>query len=85
MSGVVRLKECVAVVCALAVIGSALAVWSRQPLLAENKPSIRSEDIVKAFTISKETASKDLKQLITLKVFGKTGSGRSTAYFLLKD
>jgi hypothetical protein len=34
----VRLKEFVALVCALGVIGGALAVWSRQPTLAADKP-----------------------------------------------
>ena len=38
MSGVVRAKECIAVACALAVIGGALAVWSHQPTLAADKP-----------------------------------------------
>src|SRR5436190_20763720 len=39
MTHVVRLKECFAVVCALAVIGGALSVWSHQPTLAADKPS----------------------------------------------
>ena len=38
MTGVVRLKEGFALVCALAVIGGALTVWSRQPTLAEDRP-----------------------------------------------
>jgi hypothetical protein len=39
MSGVVRLRECIAVACALSVIGGALGVWSHQPTLAQDKPS----------------------------------------------
>jgi len=52
---------------------------------AEHKISIRSAEIVKIFNISKETASKDFRQLMTLKIFGKAGSGSSTSYFLIKD
>ena len=52
---------------------------------AENKISIRTAEIVKMFNVSKETASKDFRQLIKLKIFGKAGTGSSTSYFLLKD
>ena len=39
MTGVLRVKECVAMASAFAVIGGALALWSHQPTLAEDKPS----------------------------------------------
>jgi ATP-dependent DNA helicase RecG len=51
----------------------------------ESKPSIRSEDIVKHFGVSKQTTANDLNKLIRLKVLGRTGTGRSTSYFLLRD
>jgi hypothetical protein len=38
MTRVVRFRECAAIVCALAVIGGALAVWSHEPTLAADKP-----------------------------------------------
>ena len=53
--------------------------------IAESKKIIKSEDIVKAAKVSKETASHDLRRLIELKIFGKTGGARSTKYFLLNE
>jgi predicted HTH transcriptional regulator len=53
--------------------------------LVEAKKVLKSDDVVKAIKISKETASLDLRRLLELKVLSKTGKGRSTTYFLLKE
>lgn len=50
--------------------------------LAENKKLIRSEDVVEALKISRETATQDLRRLIELGILAKSGTARSTAYFL---
>jgi len=53
--------------------------------MAEKNRTIRSEDVVRTMNISKETASKDLKRLLELKILGRTGSARSTSYFVAQD
>jgi predicted HTH transcriptional regulator len=50
--------------------------------LAESKKIIRSEDVVAIIKVSKETATQDLRRLIELGVLAKSGTARSTAYFL---
>jgi ATP-dependent DNA helicase RecG len=50
--------------------------------LAENKKLIRSEDVVEVLKISRETATQDLRRLIELGILAKSGTARSTAYFL---
>jgi predicted HTH transcriptional regulator len=53
--------------------------------IAESEKIIKSEDVVKTVKVSKETASRDLKRLLELKVLGRTGNGRATTYFLIKE
>lgn len=47
-------------------------IWERKRIV--------SQDIVKKFKISKETATKDLKKLIKLGLIKRKGSGRATYY-----
>ena len=50
--------------------------------LAEKKKFIRSEDIVAAIKVSKETATQYLRRLIELGILAKSGTARSTTYSL---
>ena len=50
--------------------------------LAESKKIIRSEDVVSAIRVSKETATQYLRRLIELGILSKSGTARSTTYSL---
>lgn len=53
--------------------------------LAEDKGSIRSEEIVKTFRISKETASRDLGVLLKMRILQRRGIGRATTYHVIRE
>ena len=50
--------------------------------LAESKRFIRSEDVIAAIQVSRETATQYLRRLIGLGILAKSGTARSTVYSL---
>lgn len=50
--------------------------------LAEEKKILRSEDVVSTMGVSRETASQDLRRLMELGILTRSGTARSTTYFL---